>query len=75
MVFSPLFTTESVAEKLIVGAGVVITATATELVDVPPLPVHDNVNVAFTLNGPTVSDPDVPLLPDQLPFAVQPLAF
>jgi hypothetical protein len=48
-----------------------ITATATELLILPPGPLHESVNVVSTDMGPTLSLPVVLLVPDQPPLALQ----
>ncbi len=52
-----------------------MTVTVVAVVEVVPLPEQDKLNVVFAVKGPTTSDPEVPLLPDQPPLAVQLLAF
>ena len=50
------------------------TVTVTESFAFPPVPVHDKLKVLLVVMGFMVSDPETPLLPDQLPEAVQPVA-
>ena len=61
------------AEKESVGNGVV-TVTLIESLAVPPGPLQDRLKLLFVVNALIVREPDVALLPDQPPDAVQSLA-
>jgi hypothetical protein len=70
---SPDCTLVGDAANVSVGAGSM--ATDTDCVADPPLPLQINVYVVFDDNAPVLCVPDVPLLPDQPPDAVQLVAF
>lgn len=61
------------AEKESVGNGAV-TVTLIESLAVPPGPLQDRLKLLFVVIAPIVREPDVALLPDQPPDAVQSLA-
>ena len=71
-VVEPFWETEvGVAEKDRVGAGGAATLTLTESFAVPPVPLQVSIKLLFAINELMVCDPDVALLPDQSPDAVQ----
>ena len=61
------------AENDTVGAGAA-TATLTDRLALPPMPLQVRVNVLSDVSDETVCDPLMDLLPDQLPEAVHVLA-
>jgi hypothetical protein len=73
----PTGTEAGAAEKFTVGAGVPpVTVTVTARFAVPPpVFVQVSVNVLVAANGPTISLPEVPLLPLHAPEAVHAFAF
>lgn len=72
-VLPPLATLVGFAASVTVGDGSV-TATTTESVAAGPSPLQVKVNVASAVSTPVLSDPDVGLLPLQLPAAEQEVA-
>ncbi len=60
------------AEKESVGTGAA-TVTLTESFALPPAPLQDRLKLLFEVSALMVWDPDVALLPDQSPEAVQPV--
>ena len=57
------------------GGGGLVTVMVAESCAVPAAPVHDSVNTLVCVSGPTVSVPDIDLLPDHAPEAVHAVAF
>ena len=73
-VVDPFCETEvGVAEKDRVGAGAAATLTLTESFEVPPVPLQVRIKLLLAINELMVCDPEVALLPDQAPEAVQPV--
>jgi len=68
---APVATVLGIADSDTVGAAAVVTVTLTDWVAEPPGPVHVSANAEFAVNGPVVAEPDVGLLPLQLPEALQ----
>ena len=64
-----------VGDALNVTVGAARIATEADCVTVPPAPEQVSENEVFALNAPVDCVPDVALLPDQPPDAVQPVAF
>jgi hypothetical protein len=69
----PLATLVGFTPIVTVGAG--FTVTVVDCAAVPPPPVQLSVNVLSVVSAPVEADPDVALLPDHAPFAVQLVAF
>jgi len=59
------------AERLTTGADGAATMTLTESFAFPPLPLHDRTKLLLAVNVLMVWEPEVDLLPDQSPEAVQ----
>ena len=77
VVVPPLAIVDGVAPSAIEGGGSApgaLTATFTDWVAAPPLPVHVSANDALAVIGPVLAVPDTGLAPLQLPDAVQLLA-
>jgi len=77
VVVPPLAIVDGVALRAIEGGGSApgaLTATFTDWVAAPPLPVHVSANDALAVIGPVLAVPDTGLAPLQLPDAVQLLA-
>lgn len=70
----PLVTEAGVAVRDTVGGGDEI-VTAADALCVPPNPVHERLNVLLLVSAPEDSLPEIALEPDQLPDAVQAVAF
>ena len=70
----PLATVDGVAVSVTVGGGgedAGITVTLIDCVADPPAPVQVSANAAFAVSGPVEAEPEVGLLPLQLPEAAQ----
>jgi hypothetical protein len=70
----PLVTVLGLALRVTVG-GREVTVTVADCVALPPVPVQVNAYVLFVLSAPVDCDPLIALLPDQLPEAVQEVAW
>jgi hypothetical protein len=71
----PLVSEAGFADSETTGAACETTLTVVDFDLVPPLPVHDNLNVLLLARGPVDCEPLVALLPDHAPEAVQLVAF
>jgi hypothetical protein len=71
----PLATLLGLALIATVGAEGALTVTVTDCTAVPPTPVQLSVNVLWATSAPVDSEPEIPLLSDHDPLAVQLVAF